>query len=105
MQEILQQLTWIKSATSPHDVVDRVMAAVGFTDDDYVCIAMFDDDAPVMAHRVPPSFLEVFVERRLYEHCPGIEHARRVSTPFNYFDAPVSSAEGRADLMSYRASG
>jgi LuxR family transcriptional regulator, quorum-sensing system regulator BjaR1 len=100
----------LECCASPTAVLDAMRQALKDFGIDHFCLNGFTDpgqrfDEVVLASRVPPGWMELYIQENYVQHDPSQRHARRTVHPHEWKDAPYDcEREPKARELIQRAS-
>jgi LuxR family quorum sensing-dependent transcriptional regulator len=91
--EALNGLDRLSAATSPTDILNVMATALNAFGADFFCINFLPAplqkfEEVVLAHRVPPDWLKLYVDNEFCNVDPSLRHCRHTTHPFEYLEAP-----------------
>ena len=92
-REALPALDCLDNARTPADVVSLMAASLKPFGGEFFCFAMLPKagqkyEEVMLAHRIPPEWLRLYLEKDFAAVDPSIRHFRHAVHPFEYKDAP-----------------
>lgn len=86
----------LERCSTPAAVADAMTQALEDFGIDHFCLNVFANpgqcfDEVVLASRLPPGWMDVYVQERYAEHDPSQRYARRTVNPYEWKDAPYDS--------------
>jgi LuxR family quorum sensing-dependent transcriptional regulator len=83
----------LERCSKPGAVVDAMRQALEGFGIDHFCLNVFANpgqrfDEVVLASRVPPGWMDLYIREKYVEHDPSQRHARRTVNPYEWKDAP-----------------
>ena len=83
----------LERCASPTAVLDAMRQALNDFGIDHFCLNRFTSpgqrfDEVVLASRVPPGWMELYIQENYVQHDPSQRHARRTVHPYEWKDAP-----------------
>jgi LuxR family transcriptional regulator, quorum-sensing system regulator BjaR1 len=100
----------LERCASPTAVLDGMRQALKDFGINYFCLNGFANpgqrfDEVVLASRVPPGWMELYIQENYVQHDPSQRHARRTVHPYEWKDAPYDrEREPKAREFIQRAS-